>query len=95
MWQYYTALAKTVLELEIQNLIVRSRRCFFDLFRRSASQSHKVPVDMSHDHISKVTSLGKKEDGKEANELLNKACAQVQVSFNLYRTAILAFKTFF
>ena len=38
---------------------------------------------MSHDHISKVTSLGKKEDGKEANELLNKACAQVQVSFNL------------
>ena len=72
MWQYYTALAKTVLELEIQNLIVRTM------------ESHKVPVDMSHDHISKVTSLGKKEDGKEANELLNKACAQVQVSFNLY-----------
>lgn len=57
-------------------------------------ESHKVPVDMSHDHISKVTSLGKKEDGKEANELLNKACAQVQVSFNLYRTAILTFTDF-
>ena len=30
-------------------------------------------------HIEKVTTLSKKDDEKEASDLLNKACAQVQV----------------